>query len=204
MKSLDCKGLNCPEPVLRVKAFLEQGTDEPFIVIVDNEASRENVLRFGRSQGCEVSVVAGGDGSFSINLVPGEGQNSGEHFNTDDYRCELPAGRNLVYVISSNSMGQGSDELGWALLQTYVTTIGAISPLPSHILLYNGGVKLVTTKGKALEALQDLEKKGVTIWSCGTCLEFFKVEKERQVGSTTNMYDLMATMASAAKVVGPF
>ncbi|MBU0945244.1 MAG: sulfurtransferase-like selenium metabolism protein YedF [Proteobacteria bacterium] len=204
MKTLDCKGLNCPEPVLRAKAFLEQGTAEPFIVVVDNEASRENVLRFGRSQGCEVRVAAGGDGSFTISLVPGHDQSSGERFDKADYGCELGTGRNMVYVISSNSMGQGSDELGWALLQTYVTTIAEVSPLPSHILLYNGGVKLVTTKGKALEALQALEKKGVIIWSCGTCLEFFKLEKERQVGSITNMYDIMSTMASAGKLVSPF
>ncbi|MBU0961380.1 MAG: sulfurtransferase-like selenium metabolism protein YedF, partial [Proteobacteria bacterium] len=176
MKTLDCKGLNCPEPVLRAKAFLDQRTGEPFIVVVDNEASRENVLRFGRSQGCEVHAVAGDDGSFVISLTPGDGQNTAESFNKADYRCDLPGGTNLVYVIPSDTMGKGSDELGWALLQTYVTTIAEVTPLPSHILLYNGGVKLVTAEGKALEALQNLEKKGVIVWSCGTCLEFFKLE----------------------------
>lgn len=202
MKSIDCRGLNCPEPVLRAKAFLDQGTGEPFSVVVDNEASRENVLRFGRSQGYEVSSVAGGDGCFTISLVPGDGPTEGS-FDTADYRCELSVGSNLVYVISSDSMGQGSEELGWALLQTYVTTIAEVSPLPSHILLYNGGVKLVTKEGKALEALQKLEERGVTIWSCGTCLEYFKLEKERKAGTITNMYDIMSTMASAGKVVGP-
>lgn len=202
MKSIDCRGLNCPEPVLRAKAFLDQGTGEPFSVVVDNEASRENVLRFGRSQGCEVSGAAGSDGCFTISLVPGDGGTEGS-FDTADYRCELPVGSNLVYVISSDSMGQGSEELGWALLQTYVTTISEVSPLPSHILLYNGGVKLVTTEGKALEALQKLEEQGVNIWSCGTCLEYFKLEKERKAGTITNMYDIISTMASAGKVVGP-
>lgn len=204
MKSLDCKGLNCPEPVLRAKAFLDQGTGEPFVVVVDNEASRENVKRFGRSQGCEMSSVTKDDGSYVISFVPGEGKSAGDSFKETDYRCDLPGSRNLVYVISSDSMGQGSDELGWALLQTYVTTITEVAPLPSHILLYNGGVKLVTTEGKALQALQDLEKKGVIIWVCGTCLEFFKLEKERKAGSITNMYDIMSTMASAGQLVSPF
>lgn len=204
MKILDCRGLNCPEPVLRAKAFLDQGTGEPFVVVVDNEASRENVLRFGRNQGREVSAVTEDDGSFTISLIPGAGQDAAERFNEADYRCDLPGGTNLVYVIPSDSMGQGSEELGWALLQTYVTTIAAVSPLPSHILLYNGGVKLVTTEGKALEALQNLEKKGVVIWCCGTCLEFFKLEKQRKAGTITNMYDIMATMASAGRLVSPF
>ncbi len=204
MKTMDCRGLNCPEPVLRAKAFLEQGQGEPFIVVVDNEASRENVLRFGRSQGCEVSVAAGDGESFIISIVPGDEQKSEESFDEADYPCDLPGGANLVYVLSSDTMGRGSDELGWALLQTYVTTIAEVSPMPSHILIYNGGVKLVTAEGKALEALQNLEKKGVTIWVCGTCLEFFKLEGERKVGSITNMYDIMSTMASAGRLVSPY
>jgi selenium metabolism protein YedF len=204
MELLDCTGLNCPEPVLRTKARLEKNLEEAFSVLVDNEASRENVLRFGRSQGCEVSVEDTNNESFLITLIPGAGKNPPESFQEDEYRCDLPGGSNLIYVISSDSMGRGSDELGWALLQTYVTTIGDVSPLPSHILLYNGGVKLTTTAGKALESLQTLEEKGVTIWICGTCLEFFKLEGECRVGTITNMYDIMNTMATAAKVVSPF
>ena len=204
MKALDCTGLNCPEPVLRTKAHLEKNSQDAFIVVVDNEASRENVLRFGRSQGCEVNAETAADGSFAVTLVPGDNSKSKEDFHPDDYSCDLPAAGNLIYVFPSDSMGRGSSELGWALLQTYVTTIAEVSPLPSHILLYNGGVKLVATESKALEALQKLEEKGVVIWSCGTCLEFFKLEDARRVGSITNMYDIMSTMASAGKVVSPF
>ncbi len=62
----------------------------------------------------------------------------------------------------------------------------------------------MATESKALEALQKLAEKGVTIWACGTCLEFFKLEDARRVGSITNMYDILSTMASAAKVVSPY
>ncbi len=204
MDTLDCKGLNCPEPVLRAKAYLEKGTGEPFTVLVDNEASKENVLRFGRSQGCEANFSAA-VGEFAILLVPsGTGKPESE-FREDDYSCEvIPQSGNLVYVLSADTMGRGSDELGWALLQTYVATISEVSPLPSHILLYNGGVKLATAEGKALEALQSLEEKGVIVWCCGTCLEYFKIEEERRVGSITNMYDILSTMATAARVVSPY
>lgn len=195
--------MNCPEPVLQTKAHLDRGCKDSFIVLVDNEASRENVLRFGSSQGCEVSVAAVAD-AFAITLVPGVRPTGEETFRQDAYNCELPVSDNLIYVLPSDSMGRGSSELGWALLQTYVTTIAEVSPLPSHILLYNGGVKLVATESKALEALQKLEEKGVTIWACGTCLEFFKLEDTRRVGSITNMYDILSTMASAAKVVSPY
>ena len=203
MKTLDCKGMNCPKPVLETKAYLESHGSEPFTVVVDNEASRENVQRFGKSQGCEVSVRDAADGSFEIRLQPTESSPTEESFRAEDYSCPTPAQTNLVYVISSDSMGSGSDELGWGLLQTYVKTIEEVDPLPSHIILYNGGVKLAATDNKGLEALQQLEEKGVVVWSCGTCLEFFHLEEDCRVGSITNMYDIMQTMAAAGKVVSP-
>jgi selenium metabolism protein YedF len=204
MKTLDCKGLNCPKPVLQTKAYLEEHTGEAFSVIVNNEASRENVLRFGRSQGCVVNVQTMADGSFEINFQPGDGTSAKGSFRAEDYDCVIPPESNLVYIISSDSMGRGSEELGWGLLQTYVSTIEQVNPLPSHIILYNAGVKLAATDNKGLEALQNLEKKGVEIWSCGTCLEFFHLEENRKVGTITNMYDIMNTMATAGKVVSPY
>jgi selenium metabolism protein YedF len=209
MEQIDCRGLNCPEPVLRAKAALEQGV-EPFAILVDNEASRDNVLRFGQSRNCSVNLTTLADGSFLLSFTAEgrEGAGQSASFDEADYRCVIPGGApaacNLVYVISSDSMGRGSDDLGWALLQTYIATIKEISPQPSRILFYNGGVKLVATAGKALEALQSLEKKGVKILSCGTCLEFFQLEKRLQVGTITNMYEIMDSMAGADRLVSPF
>ncbi|MFH2121894.1 MAG: sulfurtransferase-like selenium metabolism protein YedF [Pseudomonadota bacterium] len=209
MKQIDCRGLACPEPVLRAKAALEEGAGS-FEILVDNEASRDNVLRFGHSRKCRVELTTLTDGSFLLSFLveKQEGVEPSLPFDEDEYSCAIPdrvaAACNLVYVIASDSMGRGSDELGWALLQSYIATIKELSPLPSRILFYNGGVKLVATAGKALEALQALEKQGVKILSCGTCLEFFKLEKKLQVGTITNMYEILDSMASADKVVGPF
>ena len=209
MKQIDCRGLGCPEPVLRAKAALEQG-EKSFEILVDNEASRDNVLRFGHSRNCRVELTTLADGSFCLSFSAENEENAGPSvpFDEADYSCEipggLPTGCNLVYVIGSDCMGRGSDELGWALLQTYIATIKEVSPQPSRILFYNGGVKLVATAGKALEALQALEKKGVKILSCGTCLEFFKLEKKLQVGTITNMYEILDSMAGADRVVSPF
>lgn len=208
MKEIDCRGLACPQPVLRAKDALDQGGKE-FAILVDNEASRDNVLRFGQSRNCNVELQAREDGCFLLRFSADQ-ENGGTPapFNENDYPCPLPAkgsaGCNLVYAIGSDTMGRGNDELGWALLQTYITTIREISPLPSRILFYNSGVRLTATPGKALEALRDLEKKGVRILSCGTCLDFFKLGKNPLVGTTTNMYELMDSLAGADKVVSPF
>jgi selenium metabolism protein YedF len=202
---IDCLGLNCPEPVLRAKAALDEGHTS-FTLIVDNEAARDNVKRFGHSRNCQVDEINGAGENFYIRFSVGNhgGAGAAAEFNADDYPCPIPAISNIVLVIASDTMGRGSDELGWALLQTYIATIKEISPLPSRILFYNGGVKAVATPGKALESLQNLEKKGVKILSCATCLDYFKLGTKLQVGTSTNMYEIMDSMIHADKVVSPF
>ncbi len=204
---IDCRGLNCPEPVLRAKAALDEGHTS-FTLIVDNEAARDNVKRFGHSRNCQVDEINGAGENFNIRFSVGNhsGTGAAAKFNADDYPCPIPAAAvsKIVLVIASDTMGRGSDELGWALLQTYIATIKEISPLPSRILFYNGGVKVVATPGKALESLQNLEKQGVKILSCATCLDYFKLGTKLQVGTSTNMYEIMDSMIHADKVVSPF
>jgi selenium metabolism protein YedF len=200
--TLDCKGLVCPQPVLKTKEALEQGMGK-LTVIVDNEASRENVARFARSRHCEVDIKSMGQGIFHLNLLLA-GEPVQAEFSAEDYGCKIPGGGGLVYVVSSDSMGRGSDELGWALLQTYIQTIEQIEPLPRKILCYNAGVKLVTEGSGALEALRKLQQKGVEIFACGTCLDFFQLKSALQVGHISNMYDIMTAMSEADQVVSPF
>jgi selenium metabolism protein YedF len=200
--TVNCRGLNCPQPVIKTKEALDQGyTDVE--VIVDNEASRDNVTRFAKSRSCDVVMRELADGCFSLVLkVSGESEDIA--FDPAEYTCPLPAGNGLVYVISSASMGRGSDELGWALLQTYIQTIKEVDPLPAKILFYNEGVRLVAEESGALEALRALQEKGVEILACGTCLDFFKLTSAMKVGQISNMYDIMSSVNAAAKVVSPF
>lgn len=199
---LDCIGLPCPQPVLRAKDALALGAARVEI-LVDNEASKNNLLRFARSQGHTATSTDLPGGGFAVHItattepVPGP-------IDPEALRCDAPASPGIVYVISSETMGRGSEELGWALLQTYVQTIKDVSPLPGKILLYNGGVKLVATKSGALDALRDLQNRGVDILACGTCLDFYQLKSALQVGHITNMYEIMNTMACADKIVSPY
>ena len=200
--NLDCIGLPCPQPVLRVKDALAEGARH-IEVVVDNDASRNNILRFARNQGHEAVSSDRPGGCYAITITA-IGDAPAQPFDASDYPCELPNSPRMVYVIASDSMGRGSDELGWALLQNYVKTLRELSPLPSRIFFYNGGVKIVATDNKAVEAVIEMERRGVEIWACGTCLEYFHLEKELKVGRITNMFDIVNTMATAARVISPY
>lgn len=199
---LDCSGLPCPKPVLRVKDALAAGA-LALEVVVDNEASNLNVLRFARSQGHQAESTARADGGFAIRITA-SGTPVSTEIDPELYRCDLPADiPRVIYVIAADTMGRGSEELGWALLQTFIQTIKEIQPLPSKILLYNSGVKLVTSPSGALEALKELQTLGVEVLACGTCLDFYQLKSAIQVGQITNMYAIMSAMAEADKIICP-
>ena len=70
-----------------------------------------------------------------------------------------------------------------------------------YCLNINDGVKLTTEGSEVLDALRLLEKKGVEIFSCGTCLEYYQLKEKLEVGLVTNMYDMVVSLLCAGKVI---
>lgn len=52
--TIDARGLSCPQPVLLTMGAFREMTQGTIEVLVDNEASRENVSRAARSQGWKI------------------------------------------------------------------------------------------------------------------------------------------------------
>jgi selenium metabolism protein YedF len=114
------------------------------------------------------------------------------------------AGKNgLIAVLSSNQMGTGDEELGRILMKGFVYALTKLEELPETILLYNGGAKLSVKGSETLEDLKNLETQGVEILTCGTCLNFYGLTDKLEVGSVTNMYEIVETMAGARRVIKP-
>ena len=66
MKTIDARGLSCPEPVIMTRKALSSG-EQSYEVLVDNPASRENVTRYAEHQGYSVSVTEQ-DGEYPLSL----------------------------------------------------------------------------------------------------------------------------------------
>lgn len=60
MKTVDARGLSCPEPVVLTKNALASG-ERTYTVLVDNTTALENVTRFARHQGYKVSYKEDGE-----------------------------------------------------------------------------------------------------------------------------------------------
>ena len=66
MKTIDARGLSCPEPVIMAKEALTSG-DSEYEILVDSVAPRENVTRFAQHQGYKVTVTEQ-DGEYRLHL----------------------------------------------------------------------------------------------------------------------------------------
>ena len=55
-RQVDCRGLECPKPVVDTKQALDEIESGTITVIVDNATSRENIKRFAKGNGYQVAV----------------------------------------------------------------------------------------------------------------------------------------------------
>ena len=100
-------------------------------------------------------------------------------------------------------MGIGNDELGKVLIKGFIFAVTQLDTLPKTMLFYNGGATLTAEGSDSLEDLRSLEAQGVEIMTCGTCLDYYGLKEKLAVGSVTNMYSIVETMANAGKIIRP-
>lgn len=212
-REIDNRGLQCPQPVLNTKKaleeLLEQGSGEFLLtVIVDNEAANENVARFATTAGCKANTEKKGEDFYIVIHRSAEAEGpkpQGQPPEAQEAeRChsagEAPAGER-IFLFKSSTLGEGNEELGKILMGSFIYTLKETGSLPAKMLFLNSGVYLTTEGSPVLEDLQELEKMGVEILSCGTCLDYYQLKEKLQVGKTTNMYDTVESIFAAARCI---
>lgn len=196
-KILDLSGLACPMPVIRTKEALEGGESQEFVVVVDNDAARDNVSRFAQSRGCTVAVAQAGN-CYHLTIQPPAGQ-LGEG-------CLFPGAASppptTVVVFASDRMGEGDPELGAILMRAFCATIVQL-PAPQKLLFYNRGVFLTLNDSPVLSELKGLEEMGVGLLVCGTCLDFYKVRERLAAGQVSNMFSILEAQMQAGRIIKP-
>ncbi len=102
-------------------------------------------------------------------------------------------------------MGEGGDPvLGQILMKSFVYALTELETVPAKIVLYNSGVKLAITGSESVADLQKLvERGGVEVFCCGTCLDYYRLGDELGVGSVSNMYEIAEIMLSAEALIQP-
>ena len=202
-KTIDACGLACPAPVLLVKDTVEKEAVRELSVIVDNEASKENVSRFMNTRGFTTTDEQV-DGNFIVRGII-DGDPPAEPVTTTEARRKKEAGddenQKILVLIATDRLGSGDDVLGRKLLVNYIKTISEMGGDLWHLVFVNGGVHLAIGSSPVLEEIKAYEQSGVQVLVCGTCLEHFGLTAQKQVGSTTNMLDIVTATQLADKVI---
>lgn len=191
MNLIDCKGLKCPQPVINTKKYFDSIKEGQAQVIVDNEVAMNNVCKFADSNGFTKSVEKKEE-NYYITIQKTDG-------------CCNPidsaAPKKFTLVVSSDKLGAGDDKLGAMLMKSYMYALSESDVLPDDILFLNSGVKLTTEGSGCIESLKAIINRGVNIFSCGTCLDFYEIKDKLLVGEITNMYTIVEKMNNADKTI---
>ena len=196
MKEVDARGLACPAPVLQTKAAVEELNPDIIKVIVDNEASKQNVCRFLNSQHFDTDVHTDGNDFHVIGK-----REAGISFEDSTHKSVTADTKKIMVMLATDRMGYGDDELGLKLMISYIKTLKEMGPELWRLVFVNNGVKLTIEGSEVLPVLKAYEKQGLHILVCGTCLTHFDLIDQKKVGETTNMLDIVTAMQLADKVI---
>ena len=204
---VDAMGDQCPIPVIKTNKALKEITETTLVEVhVDNEIAVQNLSKMAKQKNLEykcekleeqhyiIKINAEAEGVSIQQKAPAE---------NDKEICYPDRKSNTVVVLSSNQMGNGSEELGQILMKGFIFALTELDELPSTVLLYNSGVKLSTEGSNSIEDLKTLQAQGVEILSCGTCLNYYDLTEKLQVGDVTNMYFILEKIAQADKIIRP-
>jgi len=199
---LDCRGLACPGPVMRCLELIEKEAPESFVVLLNDAAAQENVLRLLGGKGYSVATAEAPDHTKLFATRAAHVLSAGEAaVASASSAASAPASEKVTVLIASEGIGAGSDELGGKLMLNFLATLPELGTSLWRVILVNGGVKLATTGHPCLEKLAALAANGAQVLVCGTCLTYFDLMEAKQVGETTNMLDVVTSLHLAGKVI---
>ena len=199
-KTVNAMGDVCPVPLVKAKnAIAELAGSGKVEVLVDNEIAVQNLEKMAQQKGFLVKEKK--EKEYHVEFTVSETEPAETEEKTV---CLVPAAKKTkLVVLSADHMGEGAEELGKILMKSFLYALTQQDELPDTILCYNGGAKLTCEGSESLEDLKDLAARGVEILTCGTCLNFYGITEKLQVGSVTNMYDIVERMSSADRVIKP-
>lgn len=195
----------CPLPVVKTKHAIKELNGAGMVqILVDNEIAVQNLIKMANQKGYGSKSEKLEDKKYQVTMTIGDAaEEITEEVSEEAPVCIPQAREETVVVISSQVMGEGTEELGKILLKGFIFALTQQEVLPKTILFYNGGAALTCKESALLEDLKVLEAEGVEILTCGTCLDYYGLKEELQVGEITNMYTIVEKMTQADKVVKP-
>ncbi len=220
-KSLDLRGLICPEPVLRTKKVLDDRNVEKVEALVENDINVNNLTRLAKSLKMKSHSQKKGD-CFLVTMerdkdvdvdvdadaVKNTQQSNMSHAHTEAATVKSAPTADAqtvgtVVFLGKDSFGEGDPVFSKTLISLFLQTMLEGGHRPRAILMANSGVKMLAKDSASLKVLQDFKAAGVEVLACGLCVEFYKLKDEIPVEQITNMFAICEYMFAADKLIVP-
>ncbi len=203
---IDARGQGCPKPVMMAEEALSKIKEGIIEVLVDNEESALNVAGFAvlnalfaesKKEGRDwrVKIVKGYDCKVQSSEASPQSR-----LDMGPVKREEAQKKSLLLIVGSDIMGR-EEYLGKTLMKAFFETMKVYKQLPHTIFFLNTGVYLTTTDVDIAGLLQEMEKMGVEIYSCGTCLTKYNLESKLAVGHRGTMNIVVEGMQDFEKTV---
>lgn len=184
MRTIDCRDMPVPKPVVLAKSTLEDLPDDCAITFIVNcDMSEENILTYATNKGYFIRSNHEGAGTFitisksftcDINLI-----------NQKDKKIH-----DRILLITNDCIGHGLH--GDELMQEFLDSLLLQKSLPAKIVFINQGVKLTCSKEdtQSVKTIKELESRGVKILVSTKSLGDLQLSQKNRVGEFISMYDL--------------
>jgi selenium metabolism protein YedF len=185
-------------PVVNAKKALAAQGAQGVAVIVDNFVAVQNLEKMAKGSGWAFAYRKDGESQYTVTIAKDPNQALEEAQPSGGAGA---GGKGPVVLITSDSMGRPSEELGRLLIKGFIFSLTQLIPLPEAVIFLNGGAHLTTEGANTVSDLAALEEKGVEIFTCGTCANYYKLTDALAVGSITDMMSIASRLANASAVI---
>jgi selenium metabolism protein YedF len=204
MQIIDTTGQQCPAPLIATKRALKEAkAGDSLKVITDNLTAYNNISRFLKDNKTGFSFEEL-NGIWTLTITktnPDIAATNPEEYCT----AEVPhlSKGDFIITFASDKMGDGNEELGHLLMNNFIKAIKDLDVLPGKMVFYNKGVTLGAVDSPVIDQLKEIEKMGVTLLLCATCVKFYSLEEKIKIGTLSNMFEIAQVMSSASNIVKP-
>jgi selenium metabolism protein YedF len=195
---IDARGRACPGPVIVADDILSKMGEGIVEILVDNDEASLNLTGYAAQNGMTAERVREGK-DWKVKIVKGYGCETSAECGVASAELKETK-KSLMLVIGTDTLGKDED-LGKVLMKGFFETMKVYKQIPHTMLFLNAGVKLTTVDPGTVGLLKDIERMGVEIYSCGTCLKHYNLEAELKVGFRGTTNHLVEGMQDFEKVV---
>lgn len=191
MRELDLRNKNCPIPLIETRKFINEHRNEDFNIILNNKVSVVSIKKFLENNMLNYSSNRRGEDYVFEVIFDGNDNLSSDKFQIN----------NLSILVMSELFGNGDESLSRMLMKSYFYSLTESITFPSNIIFINSGVKLLTKDGGILNSIEHLKNRGVSLFACGTCVDYYGLKDLIKYGEITNMYVISEILNNSDSVI---